>query len=107
MKNLAHIGPQARLMHAKLENARVYGSATSSNGAVHVEMSGLGIVTSVSIAPTLLQSDQQIAVQQLVQDAVNQANRAAKELHIQAVKDLTGGSELFPGFNDLLKNFAG
>jgi DNA-binding protein YbaB len=46
-------------------------------------------------------------LEHLTKDAMNQANRAAKELHIQAIRDLTGGAEIFPGFNDMLKNIAG
>ena len=105
MKNLTQLGPQVRAMQLKLESARVYGSSKGIDGTVNVEMSGLGIVTNIS--STLLQPEHKSTLEHLTKDAMNQANRAAKELHIQAIRDLTGGAEIFPGFNDMLKNIAG
>ncbi|MFN7894102.1 MAG: YbaB/EbfC family nucleoid-associated protein [Pirellula sp.] len=107
MKNLTQLGPQVRAMQLKLESARVYGSSNGIDGTVNVEMSGLGIVTNVDISSTLLQLEHKSTLEHLTKDAMNQANRAAKELHIQAIRDLTGGAEIFPGFNDMLKNIAG
>lgn len=107
MKNLTQLGSQVRKMQAKLEAARVYGTGNNDSGSVNIEMSGLGIVTHVSIAPGLLAPEHQSVLESLVQEAMNQANREAKQLHIQGVRDLTGGAEMFPGFNDLLKSMEG
>lgn len=107
MKNLTQLGSQMRAMQAKLEAARVYGTGRNERGTVNIEMNGLGLVTHVSIAPSLLSPDQQSEVESLVKEAMNQANREAKHLHIQGVRDLTGGAEIFPGFNELLKGMEG
>lgn len=107
MKNLTQLGPQVRAMHVKLEASRVYGAGKTETATVHIEMSGLGIVTNVSISPDLLAPEHQSVLEQLTKQAIMEANRAAKELHVQAMRELTGGTEVFPGFNDLLKNFAG
>ncbi len=104
MKNLTQIGSQVKAMQAKLEVARVYGHAHAEVGSVNVEMSGLGIVTKVDISPSLLASESETELERLVKDAMNQANAAAKELHIQGIRELTGGAELFPGFNEMLKS---
>ncbi|XZE17704.1 YbaB/EbfC family nucleoid-associated protein [Pirellulaceae bacterium SH449] len=107
MKNLSQLGPQVQVMQEKLEVARVYGSSYDILGTVHVEMSGLGVVVNTSISTTLLESGHQELTQRLVTEAMNEANRKAKELHVSAIRDLTGGAELIPGFNDMLKNITG
>jgi DNA-binding protein YbaB len=107
MKNLSQLGPQVQLMQEKLEAARVYGSSYDILGTVHVEMSGLGVVLSTSISSTLLESSHQNLTQRLVTEAMNEANRKAKELHVSSIRDITGGADLIPGFNDLLKNISG
>lgn len=104
MRNMTQMGTQMKALNAKLESARVYGSATSGNLAVNVAMSGLGIVQSVSISEGLLTAEQKSIVEQLTKDAMNQAIKASKEMHIQAFKELTGGVELFPGLNEMLEN---
>jgi DNA-binding protein YbaB len=107
MKNLSQLGPQVQVMQEKLELARVYGSSYDILGTVHVEMSGLGVVMNTSISATLLESKHQELTQRLVTEAMNEANRKAKELHVSAIRDLTEGAELIPGFNDMLKNITG
>lgn len=107
IKNLSQLGPQVQVMQEKLEVARVYGSSYDILGTVHVEMSGLGVVVNTSISTTLLESGHQELTQRLVTEAMNEANRKAKELHVSAIRDLTGGAELIPGFNDMLKNITG
>jgi hypothetical protein len=107
MKNLTQLGPQVRALHAKLETARIYGSSTTDRGSVNIEMNGLGVVTQVSVDPGLLNPESKLELETRLVDAINQANRTAKEMHIQAIREVTGGVEVFPGFNDVLKNFVG
>jgi nucleoid-associated protein EbfC len=104
MKNLTQLGPQMQAINARLESARVYGSSMQSGLSVNVEMNGLGIVQSVSIAPALCTEENRALLERMTTEAMNDAIRSAKELHIKAIKDLTGGAELFPGMNDMLEN---
>lgn len=104
MKNMTQIGSQLKGMNTRLEAARVYGSATFESFTVNVELSGLGVVQSISITHGLATIDQQSLLQQLTKDAMNQAVKAAKEMHIIEVKELTGGAEFFPGMNDMMQN---
>ena len=104
MKNMTQIGSQLKGMNARLEAARVYGSASFESLTVNVELSGLGVVQSISISHELTISDQKSLLQELTKDAMNQAVKAAKEMHITAFKELTGGVELFPGLNEMLEN---
>ena len=104
MKNMGQIGSQLKGMNTRLEAARVYGSATSGNLSVNVELSGLGVVQSVSISDGLASPEQKALLQQLTKDAMNQAVKSAKEMHINEVKELTGGAEFFPGMNDMMQN---
>jgi nucleoid-associated protein EbfC len=105
LKNLPQMGAQVQAMQTKLAEARVYGSG--GNGVVNVEMSGAGIVLNVCINSGYVASEHHASIEQWTKDAMNEASRAAKLLHIQSLRELTGGTELFPGFSDMLKNFAG
>ncbi len=104
MKNMGQIGSQLKAMNARLEAARVYGSAVSGPLSVNVELNGLGVVQTISISDGLSSADQKITLQQLTKDAMNQAVKSAKEMHINEVKELTGGAEFFPGMNDMMQN---
>ncbi len=104
MKNMTQIGSQLQGMNSRLEAARVYGTASFESLTVNVELSGLGVVQSISISHELTISDQKSLLQELTKDAMNQAVKAAKEMHIAEVKVLTGGAEFFPGMNDMMQN---
>jgi DNA-binding YbaB/EbfC family protein len=104
MKNMTQIGSQLKGMNARLEAARVYGSAVSGLFSVNVELSGLGVVQSVSVSESLACPEQKSLLQELTKEAMNQAVRSAKEMHINEVKELTGGAEFFPGMNDMMQN---
>jgi len=102
MKNMTQMGPKLHEINSKLETARVYGSATSNELTVNVELSGLGVVRSVSMSDGF--ETQKSLAEQLTRDAMNQAIKSAKELHIQEFQGLTGGVELFPGMNEMMEN---
>jgi len=104
MKNMGQIGSQLKGMNARLEVARVYGSAASGVYTVNVELSGLGVVQSVSISDGLASIEQKNLLEQLTKDTMNQAGKLAREMHINEVKELTGGAEFFPGMNDMMQN---
>lgn len=104
MKNMGQIGSQLKGMNARLEAARVYGNATDGSLAVNVELSGLGVVQSISVSDGLMSPDQKSLLQDLTRDAMNKAVKSAKEMHINEVKELTGGAEFFPGMNDMMQN---
>ena len=104
MKNMGQIGTQLKSMNARLEAARVYGSASSGPLTVNVELSGLGVVQSISVSDGLMASEHKSLLQDLTRDAMNQAVKSAKEMHISEVKVLTGGAEFFPGMNDMMQN---
>ena len=104
MKNMTQIGSQLKGMNARLEAARVYGSATSGSHYVNVELSGLGVVLLISVSDELASVDQKSLLEKLTKDAMNQAVKSAKEMHIIEVKELTGGAEFFPGMNDMMQN---
>ena len=104
MRNLTQLGPQMKAINSKLEAARVYGSASDANMSVNVEMNGLGLVQSISISDGLASIENKRLLEQLSRDAMNHAIRSAKELHVAALKELTGGAEFFPGMNEMLEN---
>ncbi|MEQ1826464.1 MAG: YbaB/EbfC family nucleoid-associated protein [Pirellula sp.] len=106
MRNVTQLGPQLKAINAKLEAARVFGSAVSAGHSVNVEMSGMGIVRLVSVSDGLLSSENKSLLEQLTMDSMNQAIRSAKEMHVKAFKELTGGVDLIPGLNEMIENMA-
>jgi DNA-binding protein YbaB len=104
MRNVSQLGTQLKAINERLEAARVFGTASSGVHTVNVEMSGLGIVRTVSISDDLSKSENKRLLEQLTQDSMNQAIRSAKEMHVAAFKELTGGVELVPGMNAMLEN---
>ncbi len=104
MKNMGQIGSQLKGMNTRLEAARVVGSAESGEFAVNVELSGLGVVLLINISDGLASVGNKELLQQLTIAALNQAVKSAKEMHINEVKELTGGAEFFPGMNDMMQN---
>jgi nucleoid-associated protein EbfC len=104
MRNVSQLSSQLKSLNARLEAARVFGRAASADHSVNVEMSGLGVVRIVSASPGLLAPENRELLEQLTKDSMNQAIKSAKELHVNAFKELTGGVELVPGLNEMLEN---
>ncbi len=85
---------------------RVRGRACEGDHEVNVELNGLGVAQTVELSDSLLQSPQHKAIaQRLILEAMNQAVAAAKQVHVQALKELTHGFSL-PGIDKMLEEMA-
>lgn len=102
MMNARHLGGKMEEIAQRLREERVIGSAGGQMIVVHAN--GLGQVTQVMIDPSLECHNDRELIQDLLPAAINEAVSKAKQLHVEAVKELTGGVEI-PGLDQALQQF--
>jgi DNA-binding YbaB/EbfC family protein len=104
IKQAQEIGGQMGQMSEEMKKRRVVGSA--GGGMVEIEVNGLMEVLRCHIDPQLVAQNDAEMLEDLVAAAVNQAIAKGKQMHADAVRDLTGGLPL-PGLNEALAKLTG
>jgi len=104
LKQAQEIGGRMKGLTEELKKRRTSGSA--GGGMVEVEVNGLAEVLSCRIEEQILADGDRELLEDLVVTATNQALSKAKQLHAEAMKELTGGVEL-PGLEDAMAKFLG
>ena len=104
IKQAQQIGGQMGQLTEEMKRRRVEGSA--GGGMVVIELTGWMEVVACRIDPELFRQNDRELLEDLVAAAVNQAIAKGKQMHADAVRELTGGLPL-PGLNDMLEKFAG
>ena len=99
MKQAQQIGGQMQQLGERLKDMRAIGAA--GGDMVEVEVNGALDVLRCRIDPELVAQGDRELIEDLVAAAVNQAIAKGKQLHTEAMKDLTGGLEL-PGLQEAL-----
>jgi DNA-binding YbaB/EbfC family protein len=99
LKQASQIGGQMQELTEKLKQRRVIGA--SGGGMVEIEVNGLMEVLRCSIDQTLVDQGDRELLEDLVAAAVNQAINKGKQLHADAMKEVTGGLEI-PGVQEAL-----
>ena len=99
LKQASQIGGQMQELTEKLKQRRVTGA--SGGGMVEIEVNGLMEVLHCSIDQTLVDQGDRELLEDLVAAAVNQAINKGKQLHADAMKEVTGGLEI-PGVQEAL-----
>jgi DNA-binding YbaB/EbfC family protein len=99
VKQAQQIGGQMQQLNSQLKERRVTG--TGGGGMVEVEVNGLLEVLRCSIDDALLEQGDRELLEDLVVGAVNQAVAKGRQLHADAMKELTGGLQL-PGLQEAL-----
>lgn len=105
MRTASQMGDKLATLKGQLETRRVYGSATEGGHSVNVELNGLGVMQSMDVSPSLLSVEQKATLQQLTIQAMNQAVAAAKQMHVDAIRQLTNGLDI-PGIDNILTEMA-
>lgn len=100
MMNAGSIPEKIKEMREKLAQETVSGGA-NSEGAVFVELSGTGDVRRVVICTSLVQCGTSEQVEQLLPQALNEALAKVRKLHIEKMRELTGGIDI-PGLDEAL-----
>jgi nucleoid-associated protein EbfC len=105
IKQAQQIGGQMGQITEEMKKRRVTGSA--GGGMVEVEVNGLMEVLRCHIDPQLFGQNDREMIEDLVVAAVNQAIGKGKQMHADALRELTGGLPLPGVINDALEKFAG
>jgi nucleoid-associated protein EbfC len=104
LRHAQQLGGQLKNLSEEMKHRRATGSA--GGGMVEVEINGLLEVLRCTIDEKLASQNDRELLEDLVVAAVNQAISKGKQLHAEAMKDLTGGIEL-PGINEAIARFTG
>jgi len=104
LKSAQQVGEKMRQLNEQLRSKRAVGSA--GGGLVAIELNGLLEVSRCSIDPKLIEQGDRELLEDLVIAAINQAIAKGRQLHVEAMRDLTGGLEL-PGVQEAIEKFAG
>ncbi len=99
VKQAQQIGGQIQNLSETLKDRRTTG--TAGGGMVEIEVNGLMEVLQCRIDQQLIEQGDRELIEDLIVAAVNQAVAKGKQLHADAMKDLTGGMEL-PGLQEAL-----
>ena len=100
LKNASSMGERVKEIRAELEAEIIDGSA--EDGKIQVQVSGVGEVKKISIAPEL--AEEGVArIEELLPVALNQALTEVRKMHVEKMRESTGGIEL-PGLDDALAN---
>jgi len=99
IKQAQQIGGQMQNLTEQLKDRRATG--TAGGGMVEIEVNGLLEVLRCRIDPQLVTQGDRELIEDLVAAAMNQAVGKGKQLHAEAMKEMTGGLEL-PGLQEAL-----
>ena len=89
---------QNKLMQAQEDLDKVEVEGVSGGGMVRIRASAKGRVIGVEIDQSLLAPSEKQMVEDLVAAAINDARAKADVAATQAMRDVTGGLDLPPGF---------
>ncbi len=107
--NLGNIVKQAQEMNSKMQALgdqlkTKKATGVAGGGLVEVDVNGLGEVLTVRLDPDLVAKGDREILEDLLPAAFNAAKEKAKQLHDQAMQELTGEMNL-PGLGDMLESF--
>ncbi len=99
LRTASSIGPKIREMRDQMGRQVLTGSA--GGHGVNVEVTGLGEVLRVTIAPELIAQNNAQLLEELIPVAMNEALSKVRKLHIDMIREATGGVEI-PGLEEAL-----
>ena len=100
LKQAQQLGGQMQNLREELKDRRATG--TAGGGMVEIEVNGLLEVLRCRIDEQLIAQGDRELIEDLIAAAVNQAMSKGRQLHAEAMKELTGGLEL-PGLQEALE----
>lgn len=105
LKQAQQLGGQMGQITEEMKRQRVTGSA--GGGMVEVEINGVMEMLHCRIDPQLFAQGDRELIEDLVVTAANQAIAKSKQLHIDAMQNLTGGITLPAGLQETLEKLTG
>ncbi len=104
LRHAQQLGGQLKNLGEEMKHRKATGSA--GGGMVEVEVNGLLQVLRCTIDEQLAARKDRELLEDLIVAAVNQAITKGKQLHAEAMKQLTGGIDL-PGLDEAIARFSG
>ena len=101
MRSASSMGDRIKEIRASLAEAAVTGSA--GGDLVTVEVSGLGVVHQLRLSPELMARNDTELLEELIPAALNEALTKVRQMHIDKMREATGGIDL-PGLDEALAN---
>ena len=89
---------QAKLLQAQDDLDKVEVEGVSGGGMVRIRASAKGRIIGVELDESLLQPSEKQMVEDLIAAAINDARAKADVAAQEAMRDVTGGLQLPPGF---------
>jgi nucleoid-associated protein EbfC len=105
LKQAQQLGGQMGQLTEEMKKRRATGS--SAGGMVEIELNGLMEVLGCRIDPQLFAQGDRELLEDLIVAAINQAVAKGKQMHAEAVMNLTGGLPLPGVFQEALAKFTG
>ncbi len=100
LKQAQQIGGQMGRITEEMRKRRATGAA--GGGMVEIEVNGLMEVLACRIDPKLIAQNDREMLEDLVVAAVNQAVARSKQMHVDAMRELTGGLPLPSGLDEVI-----
>jgi nucleoid-associated protein EbfC len=112
LKNFGAILKQAQQLSGQMgqiteEMRKRHVTGSAGGGMVEIEINGLMEVLSCRIDPALFAQNDRELLEDLVTSAINQAIGRGKQMHADALRDMTGDLPLPGGFHEALAKFTG
>lgn len=101
MRNASSMGERVKEMRESLAKETATGSA--GGDMVQVEVTGLGEVKKLRLSPQLMERNDVELVEELVPSALNEALAKVRQMHVDKMREATGGIDL-PGLEEALGN---
>lgn len=101
LRNASSMGERVKEMRESLAAETATGA--SGGDMIYVEISGVGEVKKLRISPELLAKNDAELIEELIPAAMNEALTKVRAMHIEKMKEVTGGIDL-PGLEDALAN---
>jgi DNA-binding YbaB/EbfC family protein len=99
LRTASNLGPRIKEMREHLGRQVATGSA--GGNAVEVEVTGVGEVLRVRIAPDLVAQNNATLLEELIPVALNDALSKVRKMHIDMAREATQGIDL-PGLEEAL-----
>lgn len=99
LKTASTLGPRIKELRENLGRQKATGSA--GGNAVQVELTGLGEVLRVQLAPDIVAKNDVALLEELIPIALNEALAKVRKMHVDMAREATGGIDL-PGLDDAL-----
>lgn len=101
MKQAQEMGSKMQAVQEQLKGKKTTGAA--GGGLIEVDMNGLAEVLAVRIDPELVAKGDREMIEDLLPAAYNSAHQRAKQLHAEALQQITGDLQI-PGMNEAIAN---